>query len=95
MGACLDSETEAFFPQDSIWRAAWESPWRSVTICAMQTQQLDYADGELACEAYVAHDPSISGPRPVVLVFHAWGGQDDFARSKAEMLARTPFSQPN
>lgn len=88
MGACLDSETEAFFPQDSIWRAAWESPWRSVTICAMQTQQLDYADGELACEAYVAHDPSISGPRPVVLVFHAWGGQDDFARSKAEMLAR-------
>ena len=54
----------------------------------MQTELLDYADGELACEAYVAHDPSITGPRPVVLVFHAWGGQDDFARSKAEMLAR-------
>ncbi len=30
-------------------------------------------------------DPNVR--RPVVLVAHAWGGQDDFAREKAKMLA--------
>lgn len=53
----------------------------------METRFHDYADGETTCEAYVAHDPSIGGRRPVVLVFHAWGGQDDFSRAKAEHLA--------
>ena len=63
----------------------------SVTICRMETTFTDYADGTLACEAYVAHDPAVRGPRPVVLVFHAWGGQDDFARAKAEHLARLGY----
>ncbi|NBU42227.1 MAG: dienelactone hydrolase family protein, partial [Planctomycetia bacterium] len=54
----------------------------------METTFTDYADGSLACEAYVAHDPSIRGPRPAVMVFHTWAGQDDFARAKAEHLAR-------
>lgn len=57
----------------------------------METQFLDYADGDVSCEAYVAHDPSVSGRRPVVLVFHAWAGQDDFARAKAEHLARLGY----
>jgi dienelactone hydrolase len=57
----------------------------------METQFLDYADGDTTCEAYVAHDISVSGRRPVVLVFHAWGGQDDFARSKAERLAKLGY----
>ena len=57
----------------------------------METEFLPYSDGDVACEAYVAHDPSKRGPRPAVLVFHAWGGQDDFARAKAEHLARLGY----
>ena len=57
----------------------------------METEFLPYSDGDVACEAYVARDPSKSGPRPAVLVFHAWGGQDDFARAKAEHLARLGY----
>ena len=57
----------------------------------METTFTDYADGSLACEAYVAHDPSIRGPRPAVMVFHTWAGQDDFARAKAEHLARLGY----
>ncbi len=62
-----------------------------VTLPRMETELLDYADGDLVCEAYVAHDPSTTGSRPVVLVFHAWAGQDDFARAKAEHLARLGY----
>lgn len=57
----------------------------------MTSETIDYTDGTLACEAFVSHDASISGKRPVVLVFHAWAGQDDFARSKAEFLAQLGY----
>lgn len=49
-----------------------------------------YRDGTEELEGFVAR-PSASGPRPVVLVVHAWGGQDDFAREKAAMLAELGF----
>jgi len=53
----------------------------------MHTQYCDYTDGDLTCEAYVAMDETKSGKRPAVLVSHAWGGQGDFERQKAEKLA--------
>lgn len=53
----------------------------------MHTEFIDYSDGEATLEGYVAYDPSKSGPRPVVLVSHAWDGQNDFARKYAERLA--------
>lgn len=51
-----------------------------------------YHDGSHELEGYLALPAAASGAaatarRPVVLVIHAWGGQDDFARTKAHMLA--------
>ena len=47
-----------------------------------------YFDGSTELEGYLAYPSGASAsPRPVVLVAHAWGGQDEFARSKAHMLA--------
>lgn len=47
-----------------------------------------YFDGSTELEGYLAYPSETSkSPRPVVLVGHAWGGQDEFARSKAHMLA--------
>lgn len=47
-----------------------------------------YHDGQHALEGYLAYPTAPSkSPRPVVLVAHAWAGQDEFARSKAHMLA--------
>jgi dienelactone hydrolase len=53
----------------------------------MHTETLDYQDGSLTCEGYVAYDRAASGKRPAVLVSHAWGGQGDLERRKAEQLA--------
>lgn len=51
---------------------------------------LSYHDGPQELEGFVAR-PSAGGPRPVVLVVHAWGGQDGFAREKAAMLAELGY----
>src|SRR5690606_30033174 len=54
----------------------------------MQTEYYDYSDGDVACEAYVAYPDAAAAARsPAVLIAHAWGGQSDFERGKAEKLA--------
>jgi len=57
----------------------------------MNTQYLDYTDGELICEAYVAYDESQTSKRPCVLVSHQWSGQSDAERKKAEQLAQLGY----
>ena len=57
----------------------------------MNTQYLDYSDGELICEAYVAYDESQTSKRPCVLVSHQWSGQSDAERKKAEQLAQLGY----
>ncbi|MHC4989850.1 MAG: dienelactone hydrolase family protein [Planctomycetota bacterium] len=53
----------------------------------MHTERIEYAHGSVALEGYLAYDPSISGPRPGVLVAPTWAGRNDFADGKAEALA--------
>lgn len=57
----------------------------------IHTETLIYRDGDATLEAFIARDPSRSGPRPVVLVAHAWGGRDDFACAKAQSLAELGY----
>lgn len=57
----------------------------------MQTQTIEYQDGDTTLEGYVAWDDSISGPRPAVLVGHDWTGRRDFATGKAEEMARLGY----
>jgi dienelactone hydrolase len=57
----------------------------------MHTECLDYADGKLSCEAYVAYDESKKTKRPCVVISHAWGGQGDFERDKARKLAQLGY----
>lgn len=57
----------------------------------MRTEYIDYKDGDLTCQAYVAYDETKSEKRPCILVSHAWGGQGDFERAKAEKLAQMGY----
>lgn len=54
---------------------------------AIQTQKIEYRDGDELLEAHMAWDDTQAGPRPGILVAHAWGGRDAFACEKAEELA--------
>lgn len=57
----------------------------------MHTEILDYRDGDVVCEGFLAAPEAAGARRPVVLVAHAWAGQDDFARERAQMLARLGY----
>lgn len=53
----------------------------------MHTETIEYRDGDVVCEGFLAAPDASGAKRPVVLVAHPWAGQDDFARDRARMLA--------
>jgi dienelactone hydrolase len=48
---------------------------------------VEYRDGDVVCEGYLAKAPGQSGKRPAVLVVHDWMGQGAFSKGKADALA--------
>jgi dienelactone hydrolase len=57
----------------------------------MTTEKLAYRDGDVALEAHVAWDETRAEPRPAVLIAHAFAGQGDFERQRAERLAELGY----
>ena len=57
----------------------------------MITRTIDYQYDGISHKGYLAYENEIEGLRPAVLVAHAWRGQDDFARGKAEALAKLGY----
>jgi dienelactone hydrolase len=48
---------------------------------------IEYKDGDVVCEGYLAKPAGVAGKRPGVLVVHEWMGLGDFAKGKADALA--------
>ena len=48
---------------------------------------IDYRDGDTVLEGRLVHDDRFTGPRPGILVAHAWGGRSDYEDGKADALA--------
>ncbi|MEC7839542.1 MAG: dienelactone hydrolase family protein [Chlamydiota bacterium] len=57
----------------------------------MERKQLDYKCGNTVCKGYLVHNEIVKEPRPGIMIFHAWKGQDDFAREKAEEFAKLGY----
>lgn len=57
----------------------------------MHTEYVDYRDGDLISEAYVACEEPGPATRPGVLVSHTWAGQGDAERATAEKLAELGY----
>ena len=53
----------------------------------LEKKLIEYRDGDVVLEGLLAWDDSSSGPRPGVLVSHAWAGRSAFEDDKAEALA--------
>jgi dienelactone hydrolase len=53
----------------------------------MREQYIEYRDGEAQLEGFLCYDEAQPGPRPAVLICHAYGGRDDFVERKARRLA--------
>ena len=57
----------------------------------VQSKTIEYNDGNVALEGYLAWDDAIEGKRPAVLVVHEWWGLNDYARKRADMLAELGY----
>jgi dienelactone hydrolase len=57
----------------------------------IETKVIEYQCRGVKLKGFLAHDPSKKGPKPGVIIAHAWRGQDDFARKKAEFLAELGY----
>ncbi len=57
----------------------------------IQTNNFTYAASGQSYQGVVAHDDSIKGKRPVVLVSHTWVGQSEFETKKASELAKLGY----
>ena len=57
----------------------------------VQSKKMTYKHGDVDCHGFLAWDDSIDGARPGVLVVHEWWGLNDYARSRAEQLAKLGY----
>ncbi len=57
----------------------------------IQTQRHTYSDGKATYSGWISWDTSRSEPAPGVMVAHAFGGQGDFEKDRAEDLARLGY----
>ena len=59
---------------------------------SIQTRLVEYKDGDILLEAYMAWDESSSDRKPGVLISHAWAGRSEFEEGKAAQLAELGFA---
>jgi dienelactone hydrolase len=57
----------------------------------MAKESIDYESNGEKFRGYFAYDEKVKKKRPAVIVAHAWRGQDDFARKKAEFLSELGY----
>lgn len=50
----------------------------------IKTSLIEYKEGDATLEGYFAHDASLEGKRPVVIVVHEWIGINDYTKSAGE-----------
>jgi dienelactone hydrolase len=58
---------------------------------AIQTETVEYKDGETVLKGHLVYDDSLEGKRPGVIVVHEWWGLNDYAKKRAEMLAELGY----
>jgi len=58
---------------------------------AVRTKTVEYKHGDVTLEGFLAWDDAQQGRRPGVLVVHEWYGLNDYARSRAEQLAKMGY----
>lgn len=56
------------------------------------TRDVDYQVDGVTMKGHLAYDDAIEGARPGVLVVHEWWGLNDYARSRARMLAELGYT---
>ena len=57
----------------------------------VKTELVEYKQGDVVLQGYIAFDEAVTGKRPGVLVIHDWMGVSDDTKMRAEMLAKLGY----
>jgi len=63
----------------------------STAHAEIRTEAVDYKDGDVVLEGYLAYDDAATGKRPGVLVVHEWTGLNDYTKMRARELAELGY----
>ena len=58
---------------------------------SIQTRLVEYSDEESVLEGMLVWDDDFGGPRPGILVSHAWSGRSEYEEGKARRLAELGY----
>lgn len=59
---------------------------------SIKTKEVIYTYQDVKMKGYIAWDEAQKGPRPGVIVVHEWWGHNDYARTRAEDLAKMGYT---
>jgi dienelactone hydrolase len=62
-----------------------------MVTAGVKTEEIDYKDGDVALQGYLAYDDAQTGKRPGVLIVHEWTGHNKYVRRRAEQLAQLGY----
>ncbi len=63
----------------------------ALTQAAVQTKEISYDVNGTTMTGFMAWDDAVEGKRPGVLVVHEWWGHNDYARKRAQDLAKEGY----
>ncbi len=58
---------------------------------SVRTELIEYKQGDVALEGYLAYDNTIKDIRPGVLVIHEWWGINDYIKRRTEQIAQLGY----
>jgi dienelactone hydrolase len=58
---------------------------------AIKTETVEYTQGDAKLRGYLAYDDAVGAKRPGVLIVPEWWGLNDYAKSRAEQLAKLGY----
>ena len=57
----------------------------------LRTERIEYKDGDIPLEGYLAYDNAVKGKRPGVIVVHEWWGLNRYVERRTEELAKLGY----
>src|SRR4051812_40769308 len=63
----------------------------SPLFATVKTEEIDYKDGDIALQGFLAYNDTAQGNAPGVLIIHEWWGHNDYARMRAKQLAEMGY----
>jgi dienelactone hydrolase len=64
---------------------------RTAPAPEIHTEAVEYKDGDVVLEGFLAYDKALTGKRPGVILVHEWKGQGPYVRMRAEEIAKLGY----